>query len=63
MATYVQEFIEVCCICDEQFTGKKIADSKEELDKTGLWNAVEKTLLLETCVACLDREKVEANAT
>ncbi|KKU05975.1 MAG: hypothetical protein UX07_C0010G0002 [Parcubacteria group bacterium GW2011_GWA2_45_30] len=55
---YIREFTETCCICGEQFTGQKIADSKEELDKTGLYNAVEKTLLLETCRACLDKEEL-----
>lgn len=56
---YVQEFTETCGRCGKEFTGQKVAGSKEELDKTGWWNAVEETLLLETCHACLDLEKVK----
>ena len=60
---YVQEFTETCCICGKKFTGQKIANSKAELDKTGWYNAIEETLLLETCRACLDLEKTEISAT
>ncbi|MBI2024914.1 MAG: hypothetical protein HYT03_02425 [Candidatus Harrisonbacteria bacterium] len=60
---YVEECTVTCCVCGKQFTGQRVADSKEELDKTGWYNAVEETLLLETCRECLDKEKAKTSAT
>lgn len=51
---HIEKVTETCGKCNKPFTGEKIADDKAEFDRTGWFNAVEKTLLFGLCQGCLD---------
>lgn len=51
----------VCLVCGKEFAGTRGAYSKADFEKTGWFDAVEATLIHETCRPCLDKERANDN--